>query len=129
MLTHKNLVHTLFSIITSVDIKATPNDAYLAYLPLVRFQTWSTDTLEFWLFTATFLSFKAHVLELISEMLVLVNGVRLGYSNPNTMINSSSMVKKGQFGDAVVLRPSIMGAVPLILDRLNFLWFESLKMV
>jgi len=113
MLTHKNLVSTLFSIITNVNLAATPNDAYLAYLPLVYQESnFKVDLLFNFLPIA-----QAHVLELISEMFVLVNGVKIGYSNPNTMINSSSMVKKGQSGDANVLKPTIMGAVPLILDR------------
>lgn len=94
MLTHKNLHTTLCSLIMNIDIVANKSDAYLAYLPL------------------------AHVLELISEMLMCTHGVRIGYSNANTMIDKSSMVKKGHKGDATVLRPTIMGAVPLVLDRI-----------
>ena len=35
------------------------------------------------------------------------------------MIDTSAMVKKGCKGDATVLRPTIMAAVPLILDRVH----------
>ena len=35
------------------------------------------------------------------------------------MIDSSAMVKKGCKGDATVLKPTVMAAVPLILDRIH----------
>ena len=35
------------------------------------------------------------------------------------MIDSSTMVKKGCKGDATVLKPTVMAAVPLILDRIH----------
>ncbi len=68
-------------------------DAYVAFLPL------------------------AHVLELICESVMFLKGVRVGYSTPNTLLDKSSMVKRGRKGDASVLRPTVMAAVPLILDR------------
>jgi hypothetical protein len=42
---------------------------------------------------------------------------QIGYSNANTLNDKASMIKKGHKGDASILRPTIMGAVPLILDR------------
>ena len=39
------------------------------------------------------------------------------YSTPNTLLDKSSMVKKGFKGDASVMKPTIMAAVPLILER------------
>ena len=53
MLTHRNLIATLTSIILTAGISGTTSDAYLAYLPL------------------------AHVLELICELMVCMNGVRV----------------------------------------------------
>ena len=68
-------------------------DIYLAYLPL------------------------AHVLELLSENCMMLFGIKVGYSNPNTMTDMSTKVRKGSKGDASVLKPTMMCAVPLILDR------------
>jgi len=92
MISHRNLVATATTILflRQFDNK---NDIYIAYLPL------------------------AHVLELLSEVTMLLLGVPIGYSSPNTLTNLSTGVKAGQLGDAVLLRPTIMCTVPLILDR------------
>lgn len=72
-----------------------PDDVYIAYLPL------------------------AHVLELIGgESMMIVWGVAIGYSHPNTLTDKSTMVKIGCKGDTSILRPTIMFCVPLILDRI-----------
>merc|ERR1719220_3331323 len=49
---------------------------------------------------------------------MVIHGVRIGYATPNTMMDSSSMIKKGFKGDATLLRPTFMAGVPLILDRI-----------
>ena len=43
--------------------------------------------------------------------------LQVGYSSPNTMTDLSTKVRTGHKGDASVLRPTLMCAVPLILDR------------
>ena len=91
ILSHKNLVATMKSLMFMVEPK--PDDIYLAYLPL------------------------AHVLELLSENTMMLFGIKVGYSNPNTMTDMSTKVRKGFKGDASVLKPTMMCAVPLILDR------------
>ncbi len=116
MLTHSNLVYALASLIGMAE-QGIPNvreeDAYIAYLPL------------------------AHVLELLAEHVMLLLGVGIGYSryykvnpiqkhdlkmvinfSPNTLTNNSTMVMPGASGDAAVLKPSVMTAVPVILDRI-----------
>ena len=70
------------------------DDIYIAFLPL------------------------AHVLELLSENTMMLFGIRVGYSSPNTMTDMSSKVRKGYKGDASTLKPTMMCAVPLILDRI-----------
>ena len=67
----------------------------------------------------TFIAFLplAHVLEMLCENMMALFGVRIGYSTPNTLLDKSTMVKKGSLGDANMLRPTVMAAVPLILDR------------
>jgi len=91
VLTHGNLTHTLGGLL--YNLNTGPDDVYIAYLPL------------------------AHVLELLGEMICTVWGVSIGYSHPNTLTDKSTMVKRGEKGDATVLKPSIMFCVPLILDR------------
>ena len=70
------------------------DDIYLGYLPL------------------------AHILELLAEMMMLVFGVPIGYSSPNTLTDKSTMIPRGGRGDAAVLRPTVMACVPLVLDRI-----------
>ena len=93
MISHKNLVATSTTILFLRKFD-NQSDMYIAYLPL------------------------AHVLELLSECTMLLLGVPIGYSSPNTMTNLSTAIKEGQLGDAVLLRPTIMCTVPLILDRI-----------
>ena len=44
-------------------------------------------------------------------------GVPIGYSSPLTLMDKSSKIKRGCQGDCSVLRPTLMAAVPMILDR------------
>ena len=92
MISHKNLLATCTTILFLR--RFTPADVYIAYLPL------------------------AHVLELLSECTMIILGVPIGYSSPNTMTDMSTAIKRGQRGDATLLRPTIMCTVPLILDRI-----------
>eukprot|EP00088_Acartia_fossae_P000522 TRINITY_DN10218_c0_g1_i10.p1 TRINITY_DN10218_c0_g1~~TRINITY_DN10218_c0_g1_i10.p1 ORF type:complete len:712 (-),score=107.37 TRINITY_DN10218_c0_g1_i10:1218-3353(-) len=92
ILTHENLIATS-TCIMFLD-KFTAEDIYIAYLPL------------------------AHVLELLSECTMMMFGIPVGYSSPNTMTDMSTKVKRGQKGDASVLKPTLMCVVPLILDRI-----------
>ncbi|XP_050444011.1 fatty acid CoA ligase Acsl3-like [Adelges cooleyi] len=92
-LSHRNLIATLkvFKDCTSISYE---NDIFMGFLPL------------------------AHVFELLAELSSLFCGVRIGYSSPLTIIDSSSKIKRGTKGDACILKPTIMTAVPLILDRI-----------
>jgi len=92
MLTHANLIAAMSSLLNIATFK--PGDRYIGYLPL------------------------AHVLELLAETSCLLYGIRIGYSSPLTLTNKSSKVKAGSKGDANVLRPTLMCAVPLILERI-----------
>jgi len=91
IISHRNLLAGILSI--SVIMKVKRTDIYLAYLPL------------------------AHVLELMGELMVLMVGLPLGYSSPYTMTDRATKIKRGALGDMTVLKPTIMPAVPLILDR------------
>lgn len=93
VLPHEALVTTVKAFFFVVN-PPKPGDIYLGYLPL------------------------AHILELLSEMTMIVQGIPVGYSSPNTMIDTSTKVKKGTKGDCSVLRPTLMCAVPLVIDRI-----------
>lgn len=93
ILTHKSIVYTALSFSGPGDISH--EDRYIGYLPL------------------------GHVLELAAECIFLRNGSTIAYSSPFTLTNQSPMIKKGQYGDAYIFRPTIMGAVPLVLDRIK----------
>ncbi|XP_069067574.1 long-chain-fatty-acid--CoA ligase 4 isoform X2 [Pleurodeles waltl] len=71
-----------------------PKDTYIGYLPL------------------------AHVLEMTAEISCLTYGCRIGYSSPQTLSDQASKIKKGSKGDCSVLKPTLMAAVPEIMDRI-----------
>lgn len=94
IITHKNVLSTIggfFAVAHSLAEKST----YMAYLPL------------------------AHVLELAAESFFISIGVSVGFSTPHTMTDKSTAIKKGQSGDVVILQPTVMAAVPLVLDRIR----------
>ncbi|XP_015793198.1 long-chain-fatty-acid--CoA ligase 4 [Tetranychus urticae] len=94
IITHKNILGTMKGFY-AVAYNMTTDNIYMAYLPL------------------------AHVLELAAESFFISMGIPLGYSSPHTMTDKSTAVKKGCRGDAPVLKPTIMAAVPLVLDRIK----------
>ena len=97
MLTHQNLVNATLSICgfaeNAID-RISADDCYIGYLPL------------------------AHVLELLAENVMLLLGVSIGYSNPNSLTDNSTLVMPGAKGDAPILRPTVMAAVPVVLDKI-----------
>jgi len=66
----------------------------------------------------------AHILELLVEMMSFSQGACVGYAHPRTLTASSPYVKTNSLGvpeagfesDLMVLRPSVMAAVPAVLD-------------
>ncbi|KAG6748793.1 hypothetical protein POTOM_048727 [Populus tomentosa] len=94
MITHGNIVATAAAVMTLIP-KLRSNDVYLAYLPL------------------------AHVFELAAESVMLSVGCAIGYGSALTLTDSSNKIKKGTKGDASLLNPTLMIAVPAILDRVR----------
>ncbi|MBA0775493.1 hypothetical protein Gotri_010637 [Gossypium trilobum] len=94
MLTHGNILATVAAVKTIIPGIGS-KDVYLAYLPL------------------------AHILELAAEHLIVAVGGILGYGSPLTLTDTSSKIKPGTKGDASVLAPTLMAAVPAILDRVR----------
>lgn len=50
---------------------------------------------------------------------MLAAGIAIGYGSPLTLTDTSSKIKKGTKGDASVLHPTLLAAVPAILDRVR----------
>ncbi|KAI4799296.1 hypothetical protein KUCAC02_017031, partial [Chaenocephalus aceratus] len=48
----------------------------------------------------------------------MAHGCRIGYSSPQTLSDQSTKIKKGSKGDSSVLQPTLMAAVPEIMDRI-----------
>ncbi|RWS03422.1 Long-chain-fatty-acid--CoA ligase 3-like protein, partial [Dinothrombium tinctorium] len=97
MITHKNFLHGFQSLLGTLlrNYNFEENEIYFGYLPL------------------------AHILELISESIMFLLGIPIAFSNPQTMTDSATAVKKGCKGDISIAKPTIMPAVPLILDRIR----------
>ncbi|XP_055802430.1 long chain acyl-CoA synthetase 8-like [Solanum dulcamara] len=94
MITHGNIVATAAAVMTVIP-KLGSSDVYLAYLPL------------------------AHVFELAAETVMLTAGVSIGYGSALTLTDTSNKIMKGTKGDASGLKPTLMAAVPAILDRVK----------
>ena len=60
----------------------------------------------------------AHIFELCLEFIMLSLGIPIGYSSPHTLTDNSLKIVKGHKGDISILQPTVIIAVPLILDRL-----------
>uniref|UniRef100_A0AAY4EFG1 long-chain-fatty-acid--CoA ligase n=1 Tax=Denticeps clupeoides TaxID=299321 RepID=A0AAY4EFG1_9TELE len=93
MITHSNLIATMTGMAERIP-GLCENDTYIGYLPL------------------------AHVLELSAEIVCVSFGCRIGYSSPQTLADQSTKIKKGSKGDTSVLQPTLMAAVPEIMDRI-----------
>ncbi|CAI0383449.1 unnamed protein product [Linum tenue] len=94
MISHGNIVATVAAVMTVIPNLGS-NDVYLAYLPL------------------------AHVLELAAESVMLAAGCGIGYGSALTLTDTSNKIKKGTPGDVTALKPTLMVAVPAILDRIR----------
>ncbi|KAK4490114.1 hypothetical protein RD792_000771 [Penstemon davidsonii] len=94
MMTHGNILATVSAVMAIIPGLGYC-DVYLAYLPM------------------------AHILELVAETLIPAIGGSIGYGSPLTLTDASNKIKRGTKGDATELRPTLMAAVPAILDRVR----------
>eukprot|EP00092_Neocalanus_flemingeri_P024572 GFUD01026650.1.p1 GENE.GFUD01026650.1~~GFUD01026650.1.p1 ORF type:complete len:727 (-),score=160.71 GFUD01026650.1:215-2395(-) len=97
VMTHKNLVQALFSMLPTICDGINPvrsDECYIAVLPL------------------------AHVLELLAESMMMMMGIPIGYSGVKTFTDTGTGVAKGCYGDATVLKPTLVAVVPLVLDKI-----------
>ncbi|VDM97072.1 unnamed protein product [Thelazia callipaeda] len=99
MLTHYNIVSAIAGLGSGVAIMS-ETDTYIGYLPL------------------------AHILEFCAEMtslasyILFIRGCRIGYSSPFTLHDRSAKIKEGTRGDCRALKPTLLAAVPTIMDRI-----------
>ena len=104
LITHKNLLAAGWGVTYVPPQPLTHEDTYIAFLPL------------------------AHVLELTAETVFLGIGARIGYGSPLTLNDNGAKNAEGKpCGDLTALRPTLMAAVPLILDRLKAAVTEQVK--
>eukprot|EP00421_Protoceratium_reticulatum_P002209 CAMPEP_0168374534 /NCGR_PEP_ID=MMETSP0228-20121227/9350_1 /TAXON_ID=133427 /ORGANISM="Protoceratium reticulatum, Strain CCCM 535 (=CCMP 1889)" /LENGTH=425 /DNA_ID=CAMNT_0008387483 /DNA_START=68 /DNA_END=1341 /DNA_ORIENTATION=+ len=94
MLTHKNFVALIASIISQGVIAFTTSDVFIAFLPL------------------------AHILELMIETTLLVGGAAIGYAHARSVTPASPYIHPDnpQGCDMVEIKPTILVAVPAILE-------------
>ncbi|KAM6948425.1 long-chain-fatty-acid--CoA ligase 3b [Aplochiton taeniatus] len=93
MISHSNIIAGITGMAERIP-NLDETDTYIGYLPL------------------------AHVLELSAELVCVSHGCRIGYSSPQTLADQSTKIKKGSKGDTSVLKPTLMAAVPEIMDRI-----------
>ncbi|KAK6296118.1 hypothetical protein J4Q44_G00338310 [Coregonus suidteri] len=93
MISHSNIIAGITGMAERIP-NLGENDTYIGYLPL------------------------AHVLELSAELVCVAHGCRIGYSSPQTLADQSTKIKTGSKGDTSVLQPTLMAAVPEIMDRI-----------
>ncbi|VDD94489.1 unnamed protein product [Enterobius vermicularis] len=93
MMTNQNIVAALAGIGPGVEV-VTEKDTMISFLPL------------------------AHIFELLTEMICLVHGTRLGYSSTLTFHDRGTKVLPGTRGDCYALNPTLMAGVPVIWDRI-----------
>lgn len=53
------------------------------------------------------------------QAVMVAVGCAIGYGTPLTLTDTSNKIKKGTKGDASMLGPTLMTAVPAILDRVR----------
>ncbi|KAH9572027.1 hypothetical protein CY35_02G125100 [Sphagnum magellanicum] len=94
VMSHANIVATVAAESTAVP-ELSSKDIYLAYLPL------------------------AHILELAAETTMIAAGAAIGYGSPLTLTDTSNKIKHGTKGDVSELKPTLLTAVPAILDRVR----------
>eukprot|EP01083_Nonionella_stella_P064268 167353_1 len=96
VITHRMVLAFCAGFNVTGDAEMIETDVYLAYLPL------------------------AHILEYCAEQLVIQLGLTIGYGSVRTLNDSGCFDENGNpKGDLRSLRPTIMCAVPLVLDRIR----------
>ncbi|OMO67191.1 hypothetical protein CCACVL1_20719 [Corchorus capsularis] len=94
MITHGNLVAATTAV-KNVIPRLKKDDVYMAYLPLT------------------------HISELAIELAMMSSRCQIAYGSPWTLTDTSSKIMEGTRGDVSVLKPTIMAAVPAMIDHVR----------
>eukprot|EP00931_Biecheleriopsis_adriatica_P046888 TRINITY_DN2697_c0_g1_i1.p1 TRINITY_DN2697_c0_g1~~TRINITY_DN2697_c0_g1_i1.p1 ORF type:complete len:741 (+),score=154.39 TRINITY_DN2697_c0_g1_i1:89-2311(+) len=97
VLSHSNFVSVVASAVRQGVVEPKAEDVYIAYLPL------------------------AHIFELVVETVFLCQGASIGYGHARTLSSSSPYMHPDDASgsDLLACRPTIMAAVPAILDTIR----------
>eukprot|EP00298_Acanthocystis_sp_HF-20_P015176 c21050_g2_i1.p1 GENE.c21050_g2_i1~~c21050_g2_i1.p1 ORF type:complete len:799 (-),score=380.26 c21050_g2_i1:17-2389(-) len=93
-LLHSCLVCAASGLEHEVGLFISEFDIYIAYLPL------------------------AHIMEIATELVMILKGSTIGYGTPHTLTNTGVKLAKGELGDMIVLKPTIVVFAPLVLERI-----------
>lgn len=95
ILTHGNVVAVIAGVEHSMTGCLTPDDVYLAYLPL------------------------AHIMEMAAEVCFMALGLSIGFGSPHTLTDTGVKLKRPEsIGDAPCLQPTLMVFAPAVLDKI-----------
>ncbi|BHF80888.1 Long-chain-fatty-acid--CoA ligase 4 [Sparganum proliferum] len=101
---HRNLNSAIAGYFRRMPKLRPESDVYIGYLP------------------------QAHVLELVCEICILIMGIPIGYSSPQTLTDTSTRIKQDACkGDLTALRPTLFASVPTVLDRIAKAVWEKVK--
>lgn len=121
MITQGNLVATSAAVMTVIP-KLGRNDVYLAYLPLAHVLELAAEVIPVYIFFSYGMMGFIHALLkgiVVVQSIMLSAGCAIGYGSALTLTETSNKIKKGTKGDASELKPTLMVAVPAILDRVR----------
>jgi len=94
MITHKNLISSLMALDSAAEkmVSLCSTSMYPAFLP------------------------STHVTEFVTQHVMLMNGIPVGYSSFETLTSKSSFIKNGSPGDCCLMKPKLIHATPTDLD-------------
>lgn len=115
-MSHENVMSSMLAYTNVATIF--DSDVYMAYLPLAHVLELIAGQSNYQ-YHSCFVSHRfTDFTTFLLESMCMLYGIPIGYSNPLTMTDKSSKIKRGSKGDASVLKPTIIASVPLILDRI-----------
>jgi len=95
VLAHGNVIAVIAGVEHNMTGAVTPDDVYLAYLPL------------------------AHIMEMAAEVCFMALGLSIGFGSPHTLTDTGIKLKRPEsMGDAPLLQPSAMVFAPAVLDKI-----------
>lgn len=65
---------------------------------------------------------------MVVQSVMLTAGIAIGFGSALTLTDTSNKIKKGTMGDASALKPTLMTAVPAILDRVRDGVFKKVEL-